>query len=341
MISCQLYFVSFNNLLKGLIDHMNSIQQQFSLYKLPLVAIATVLALQLIILCGLLFNGVMTLSDITPFSSAIDFFAFLCGIAFSAAALLGFVMMVFHHFKINVVTRTNIIFTIGLMTFVCLIILAIMGALLYLLGDIFLAISGTYSWLLQWLPLLVLGLFLTPFMIFFFLTKGFHTLLDLSVDRNPQGQSSRYWRFANMLAIFTSYTFVVMVFNLAWGLMTTLGMFSVFSSTWWGFVLIQIPNFYLVAYIPVAVYLLILGIKRAPSLTHLHFESVFITTLLLFAVSGIFAGIVMGVFLWMAFGSMGTDAEPFIAIMILLFFLVLGFFVTATIVNRCFKRHWQ
>lgn len=322
---------------------MNKIEHPFSLYKLPMVGVGTILVLQLITILGLAFYKDFNVLDFFPFDDGFSFLIFLLGVIFSATALMGFIMMVFHHFKINVVTRINIIFTIGLMVLFYLIVWGFLGLFIVLVNNsIYFLTYESIMTLFQWLSLLLLLLFLVPLLTFILLISMFRRAFDRYEGGRCKVYSSRYWRFANMLAIFTSYSFIEIIFHLVWTSLVSFSISDTFYEMSWGVILLKmIPSFYMIAYIPMSLYFLILGVKNHPSLTQLHLPSVLIATPILFLASGILSAMGTGIYLWSASGAMMLELFSFTLIIIALFFLVIGFFVTNGIINACFKKHFR
>lgn len=322
---------------------MNKIEQPFSLYKLPMVGVGTILVLQLITILGLAFYKDFNFLDFFPFDDGFSFLTFLLGVIFSATALMGFIMMVFHHFKINVVTSRNIVFTIGLMVLFYLIVWGFLGLFIFLINNsIYFLTYESIMELFQWLSLLLLLLFLVPLLTFILLIRVFRRAFDRYEGGRCKVYSSRYWRFTNMLAIFTSYSFLEVIFHLVWTSLVNFSISDTFYEMSWGLILMNmIPSFYMIAYIPMSLYFLILAVKNYPSLTQLHLPSVLIATPILFLASGIISAMGAGIYLWSASGAMALELFSFTLITISLFFVVIGFFVTNEIINACFKKYFR
>lgn len=93
-------------------DSLND--QPFSLYKLPLVGCLTVFIIFVLIQTLFMSDGYSD-DGFFHYMSWSDYIVMILSLALGFSVLLGFLMMVFYHFKINYFTKKNIWFTIILM----------------------------------------------------------------------------------------------------------------------------------------------------------------------------------------------------------------------------------
>lgn len=294
-------------------------KQTFSLYKLPLVACLTV-AIIFVVLQVIFISSGYSDSAFFHYMDWFDYLIILLSFALSFSVLLGFLMIVFYHFKINRFTKRNIQFTI------CLIC-----ALMFVL----VAISFLFSELLNnfaielWALIILGATMIAPFIgtiVVFIAVKIFKSRLDDYKGAVPSNIHHYYWRFANALAVLTFYTFFIYILNIIIPISAYLTSFQI---SW----RINISDILFITLYPMMIYLPTFVFLKKGRLDNLYLKESFITafyiTILFSVLAVIFGSIADGLVYYLAFVRIGLFELLFYSLVI----LTIGFFMVLGVVN--------
>lgn len=284
----------------------------FSLYKLPLLSIA--------IYIGVICFKMSLLSY--DYYNERDILGMLIITLLPVIPLNGFWVLVYHYFKINCFTYKNILFVIIFVSGLFLLDEGKRFTLFYLADQGYL--HGMAFYLLR---LLTQNIIIAVILIML-VVKLSQPFLDQYQGAFPL-KSSRYWRLANMWAIGSCYSGLVVIFQPVWSyfgiwLDHYIDGFSFVSS-----LTISVNYFML------WIYLLILLMVKSPPFKKLYFREIIISAITLILLLTAFFSLLSIIHL-AAYAFLSTSNGNLIGIFTLFISLLGGFVITKRVIQRIF-----
>lgn len=284
---------------KNLMEHkrkgnkMN--KPKFSLYLLPMIS-AVSFAITMLIVQFFVGEESLQIADIPSMMIFLGILVFIL----MMAAITGFMMSIYYHFKILRITLKNIIFAIAIAAIVSLLYgFGLWGVVLFL--EYF---SGELG-ILMGFSLIMLAPFIFPLTAFYGV-KFSHRKLDQYFAEIPI-KPSFYWRFANSLTVYAFYGVMILTISI---LLPSIG--ALYGGY---FFVTNISTMFAATMIPVGLFLLINALLPSKEFNRLYlkkswmvaFVLVMVTTVLVFIVGLMILNIIFGKMTGILFlGSVGV-----------------------------------